>query len=132
MAQCNHKRNTLRVNHGMDAKSNMDKYTVRSTVSRSKNGRTNDQKTTCARLYQSRATTYGTKGKINVHALSTRHNDVARRGKLANPLPYIKTRAKAIQTFSHQTGLIRRNIRIRTPASMEDPPSVPCQPPNSI
>src|SRR6266702_3425913 len=49
MAECHNKRNPLFVDHGMDAKSHMDKFTIRSPISRQKNGGIANQKTTCTR-----------------------------------------------------------------------------------
>jgi len=38
VAKCNNKRNPIFINHGMDAKSHMDQYTIHSAISRQKNG----------------------------------------------------------------------------------------------
>src|SRR6266702_801595 len=132
VAKCHNKGNPILTNHGMDAQNHLDQFTIHSTISQSKNGRINDQTTAHTRLYQTHAATDGTKRKLKVYTLSSRRNSLARRGKLANPLPYVQISTKAIWTIPHQKGLIRSDVRIRTTPTVEDPPSIPHQPPNTI
>jgi len=99
----------------MDAQSHVDQHPIRSTISRQKNGRTNDQKTTCTRLYQTHATTNGLKGKFRVYALPTRHNGMARRSKSTNPLPYIQASPEMLRTIPHQVILSEVTYELRIP-----------------
>src|SRR6266702_6787545 len=111
MAKCHNERNPILTNHGMDTQNHLDQLTIHSTISQPKNGRTDDQTTTCVRLYQTHATTDGTKRELKVYTLSSRCNGLARRGKLMNPLPHVQVSTKMIQTIPHQKGPIRSNTQ---------------------
>src|SRR6266702_1307496 len=110
----------------------MDQQPFYSTISRSANGRIDHQKATCPRLHQTCTATDDPMGKLQICTLHIRCNDMARRGKSINPIPHIKTCSKMIWAIPHQESSIRCHVQTRTPITMEDPPHVSCQPPNSI
>src|SRR6266581_3267571 len=99
-------------------------------------GRMTPRYTTCpqqgTRLHQTRATPHGRKGQNQVYALRPRITCLARRGQSPNPLPYVQASPEEIRTFPYQEGSIRRIVRIGTSGAMEDTPSDPRQPPNTL
>src|SRR6266702_6059799 len=83
-------------------------------------------------VYQTRAMPHGRKGQDQIYALRPGNSSLVRRGKSPYPLPYVQTSSEKIWTFSHQEGSIRRLVRTRTPSAMEDTPSDPRQPPDTL
>src|SRR6266702_1916978 len=132
MAKRNNEELTIQVAHGKRTEDDMG---GKEDDGPSSNG-PSSRYTTCpqqgTRLHQTRATPHGRKGQNQVYALRPGHTRLARRGKSSHSLPYIKTSSKKIRTFSHQEGSIRHFLRTRTAGAMEDTPSDPCQPPNSL
>src|SRR6266702_1027340 len=132
MAKRNNEKLTIQVTHGKRAKNDMG-----GKKDDGPNGRGPPSRYTACpqqgtRLYQTRATPHGGKGKNQVYALRQRITRLVRRGKSPYPLPHVKASTEKIWPISHQESSIRRILRTRTSGTVENSPGDPRQPPDTL